>query len=428
MKIPDLVRLIKVRFIISLIVLVSLGGVGIYIKIINSAPKIATYKVTRGDFVLEINQRGELDATRSFFLKVPARMYGNARIINIVEDGTMVKEGDLLIQFDTTDARNHVTEHQEQLAQAEADLASNNARIASNMKQLMNLYQIEQYSFEQNKLNYELAKYEAEARRREMELTFKKSELSLAQAKQKIESQKIIDNSSVARAQLNVTQAKMRLEMARDGVKELTMRSPASGLVVLREIRGSQGRAKIKVGDTPSPGQELISIPDLTEMKVKTKVNEVDISRVKKAQPVSINLDALHGPTFYGTISSIATLAHREEDSEEVKVFDVEVTINGSDRRLKPGMTAQCKIVTGKIPNVFSIPVEAVFEKADTTVVYVKQSGFKQYPVKLGSRNSNFVIIEKGLDPGMEVALRDPTVQLENLGKEPPKVKNSSSK
>jgi HlyD family secretion protein len=425
MKIPYFKRL-KMRIIIGFIVLVSLGGVGIYIKIADSGPKIATYKVTRGDFVIEINQSGELDATRSVFLNVPVRMYGNARITDIVEDGTMVKKGDLLIQFDTFDAQNHFTEHQEQLAQAEADLASNDARIASSMKQFENLYLIEKYSFEQNKLNYELAKFEAEARRREMELTFQKSELSLNQAKQKIETQKIIDNASSASAQLRVTQAKMRLEMAKEGVNELTMCSPASGLVVLREIRGSQGRAKIKVGDTPSPGQELISIPDLSEMKVKTKVNEVDISRVSKDQPVSINLDAHRGPTFYGTVTNVATLAHRMEDSEEVKVFDIEVTIYGSDPRLKPGMTAQCRIVTGEIPNVISVPLDAIFEKADTTVVYVKESGFKQRPVKLGSRNSNYVIIENGLEPGMEVALQYPNVRLENIGKEPSKVKTSS--
>lgn len=426
MKFPDFRRFNKRYIIVGSIVLVSLGGAGIYIKIAKSDPKIATYKVQRGDFVIDINQSGELDATRLVTVTVPVRMYGNVRVIDIVLDGTMVKEGDFLIQFDTTDALKNVTDRQNELAQAEADLASNNASIESNMKQLENSYKVQQYTFEQDKLSYELAKYEAEARRREMELTFKKSELSLAQAKQRIKSQEIIDKASVARADLRVTQAKMRLKQAQNGLAELTMRSPKSGLVVLREIWGSQGRAKVKVGDSPSPGQELIAIPDLSEMKVKTKVNEVDISRVSKGQPVLTNLDALHGPTFNGYVSSVATLARREGDSE-VKVFDVEVIINGSDPRLKPGMTAQCNIITGKIPNVISVPLDAVFEKADTTVVYVKKHGFEQRPVKLGSKNSDYVIIEKGLEPGVEVALRDPTIRLEDLGKEPPKIKNNSS-
>ncbi|MFA6470440.1 MAG: efflux RND transporter periplasmic adaptor subunit [Candidatus Latescibacterota bacterium] len=425
MKFPDF-RKFKKRYIIAgSIVLAALVAAGIYFKIAHSDPKIATYKVQRGDFVIDINQSGELDATRSVSVTVPVRMYGNTRVIDIVPDGTMVKEGDFLIQFDTTDAQKNVTDRQNELAQAEADFASNNASIESNMKQLENSFQVQQYTFEQDKLSYELAKYEAQAKRREMELTFKKSELSLAQAKQKIESQKIIDKASVARAELRVTQAKARLKQAQGGLGELTMRSPKSGLVVLREIWGSQGRAKVKVGDSPYAGQELIAIPDLSEMKVKTKVNEVDISRVSKGQSVTVSLDALHGPIFNGKVSSVATLARREGDSE-VKVFDVEVIINASDLRLKPGMTAQCNIITGKIPNVISVPLEAVFEKADTTVVYIKKGGFEQRPVKIGSKNSDYVIIENGLAPGMEVALRDPTIRLEDLGKEPPKVKNGS--
>ena len=426
MKFPDFQRLPKRYITIGVIAIVFLAGAGVYIKIARSDPKIATYKAQRGDFFIDINQSGELDATRLVTVTVPVRMYGGVRVIDIVPDGTIVKEGDFVIQFDTTDAQRNVTDRQNELAQAEADLASSNASIASTMKQLENGYQVQQYTFEQDKLSYELAKYEAEARRREMELTFKKSELSLAQAKQRIESQKIIDKASVARADLRVTQAKLRLKQAETGLNELTMRSPKAGLVVLREIYGTQGRAKVKVGDTPYPGQELIAIPDLSEMKVKTKVNEVDISRVRKGQPVSINLDALQGPTFTGKVTNVATLARREGDSE-VKVFDIEVTIDGSDPRLKPGMSAQCNIITGTVPNVISIPLEAVFGKEDTTVVYVKRHGFERRAVKLGSKNSDYVIVENGLEPGLEVALRDPTVRLEELGKEPPKVTNNTT-
>jgi RND family efflux transporter MFP subunit len=189
--------------------------------------------------------------------------------------------------------------------------------------------------------------------------------------------------------------------------------------VVLREIWGPSGRQKVKIGDTPWSGQELISIPDLSEMKVKSKVNEVDISRIKKGQPVVITLDALHGPIFTGKVSSVATLARREGDSE-VKVFDVEVTIDGTHAELKPGMTAQVKIVTGKIQRVVSVPLEAVFDKGDTTIVYVKKHGWDRRPVTLGSKNSDYVIIEKGVTAGEEVALRDPTAKLEELGKETP--------
>ena len=198
-------------------------------------------------------------------------------------------------------------------------------------------------------------------------------------------------------------------------LNSLTLTAPKSGMVVLQQIWGPNGREKVKVGSTPYRGMEIVSIPDLSVMQVKTQVNEIDVSRVKVGQQVVITFDALDGPTFYGTVTNVATLATTERGSD-IKVFTVDVTIDGQDERLKPGMTAQCKIVTDKIDNVLSVPLEAVFDKEDTTVVFVKKGGFERRPVQLGAKNSDYVVIENGLEGGEEIALRDPTLPLEELG------------
>jgi RND family efflux transporter MFP subunit len=417
MNFPGFKNLKRRHITITVAVVVVLITAVVFLSVAGGEPKVATYKVTRGEFVIDIRQPGELDATRSETVSLSSRRWNNVRIIKLVPDGTMVKEGDFLIQFDTTDAEKQVIDRRNELEQAKAEHASTMASIESNMKQLENSYQSQLYTFESDKLTYELAKFEADLRRREMELTFKKSELSLEQAKQKIESQKVIDKASIARSDLRVRQAQERLKEAEDGLAELTVRAPKSGMVVLLEIWGQNGRAKVKEGDSPYPRQPLISIPDLSQMKVRTKVNEVDISRVHLNQPVVISLDALPGPLFNGKVSTIAALARREGDSE-VKVFDVEVLVDGAHKELKPGMTAQTKIVTGKIDSVIYVPLEAVFDKGDTTVVYVKNHGFERRPVELGSKNSDYVIIEQGLKEKEEVALRDPTVKLEDVGKQ----------
>ncbi len=418
MQIPGFSNVKKRYIFITVAVLAAVMAV-VFMGIAGGDPKVAIYKATLGEFIIDIRQAGELDATRMETISLNSRRWNSVRIIKLVQDGTMVKEGDFLIQFDTTEAQKEVIERTDELEQAKAELASTKASIESSMKQLENSYQSQLYDFESNKLTYELAKFEADLRRREMELTFKKSELSLEQAKQKIESQKVIDKATLARSELRVRQAEQRLKEAQQGLEELTVRSPKSGMVVLQEIWTPSGRAKVKEGDAPYPRQPLVTIPDLAEMKVKTKVNEVDISRVHRDQPVIITLDALPGPIFNGKVHTIAALARREGDSE-VKVFDVEVLIDGTHEELKPGMTAQCKIVTGKIDNVLSIPLEAVFDKGDTTVVYVKKHGFERRVVKLGSKNSDYVIIEDGLESGEEVALRDPTAKLEDMGKDAP--------
>lgn len=385
-------------------------------RMTGGSASIATHPVERGEFIMDVRTEGELQAKRSVSVSTPSRAWGQIRIMQIVEDGTMVEEGAFLAQFDPSEAQNGLLEAQNGLETARAELLSTTANIESQMKELENTFLIQQYSFEQAKLQYELMKYEAEAKRREKELEFKKSELSLTQAEEKIATQKIIDEANLSKADIKVKQAEQRLKERQEQLDALTLTAPKSGMVVLQKVWGPSGQEKVKVGSTPYRGMELIRIPDLSTMLVSTTVNEIDISAVALGQRVVITADAVPGPTFYGSVTNIATLARNEEGSD-LKVFDVEVTIEGTDERLKPGMSAQCTIVTDTIGDVLYVPQESVFEKADTTVVYVKgTTGFDMRTVQLGSRNSDYVIVADGLEAGDEVALRDPTLPLEEIG------------
>ena len=425
-----LIRLLRNKRAIAVfipVILITIFLLSLQVK--TGASSVATYTVHHGDFVIDIPARGELDATSKVMVSVPDNVQGNIRITKLADDGSIVEEGGFLVQFDTSEAVQRVTDRQNELDNANADFASTNARIESNMKQLESALKTQGYTYEQSKLRYEMMKYEAEAKRREEELNFKKQDLALQQAKEKIDSQKIIDKADLAKAEVRVKQAEMRFKEATDQLNALTLKAPKAGLVVLQEVFNWSTRTqdKVKVGDQAHRGMQIVSIPDLSVMLMKTKVNEVDISRIEVGQKAVITLDALPGPTFYGAVTNVATLAHRDEGTE-VKVFDVEITIDDKDERLKPGMTAQCTIITGRVPDQLFVPLDCVFEKEDTTVVYVKNGGFNQRPVRVGKKNSDYIIVEDGIEENEEVALRDPTIPLEDIGakKEPVATTNLS--
>ncbi len=415
MKIPDISKLKKKKTVIVVVAAIVVVVILLIMGIGSSIPSIATFDTEAGEFIMDIRSEGEMQAASSVTVSVPRRSRGGVRIASLAEDGVIVKEGDFLVQFDTSEAENRVQDRQDAFDNAEAELTTTQANIESTMKQLENSYLTQQFSYEQAKLRLELMKFEAEIKKREQELEFKKAELSLEQAKEKIESQKVINAANLSKAELRVKQAQKRLDEAQEMLDALTLTAPKSGMVVLQKIWTPNGREKVKIGDTPHRGMDIINIPDLSTMLVKTTVNEIDISRVAVGQQTVITLDALPGPAFYGKITSVATLARSEEGSD-MKVFDVEVTIDGSDERLKPGMSAQCKIITGTAPDVLYIPLEAVFEREDTTVVYIKGRGFDRQVVRVGKKNSDYIIIEEGLSEGDRVALRDPSQQMEELG------------
>ncbi len=400
---------------------VVLAGL-IYVGSSASTPNVATAAAQFGEFVIDINQSGELYAVKSVSVGVPSNVRGSLRVVALAEDGSMVQTGDFLVQFDTAEASQDLEDRRNEYESALAERASLQATIKSTVAQLTTAYETQKYSYEQAKLRYEQMKYEAVSRQREQELNLKKADLALQQSQRKLESQEIINKADMTKSDLKVRQARMRFEQKQQEVTDLTLRAPIDGLVVLQEIFGANGRAKVKVGDTPWRGMTLVEIPDLSQMMIKAKVNEVFISQVRPEQQVIISIDALPGLQFYGKVLRVAALATRESGSD-VKTFDVEVLLDGTDPRLRPGMTAQCQIITDRIREKLFVPLESVIHKDDTTVVYIKKGGYKRREVQIGPKNSDFIVIEKGVKTGDEVALRDPTVPVKETGEQGAAVK-----
>ena len=391
----------------------------IYLFSGSGSTDVASTEVSSGEFIIELNTTGELKAHKNINLKVPREFRRSIQIIKLAEEGTMVKEGDFLVQFDAGEFEKQLEQKQNELKNAEAELQSLQANQESNMAQLVASLETQRYSHRQAEITLSQMKYEAKIKREQKEIEMKKADISLAQAEKKIKAQKTIDEADRKKALLKIKQANLEVEKIEKYIKTCTMTAPAQGLVVYEKIWGPSGRQKIKVGDTPWRGQGIISIPDLSVMQVQTNVNEVDISKIRKEQEVIIKLDSHPDVTYYGTITDIANLARSEgRDESKVKVFDVTVTIKEGEERLKPGMSASCQIITDKIEDVLSVPLQSVFEKEEQTVVYV-MPGAKKRVVELGQKNSDYVVINKGLEKGEKVALRDPTVQLEELGKSP---------
>jgi RND family efflux transporter MFP subunit len=355
------------------------------------------------------------------------------QIVNMAEEGSTVKKGDFLLQMDASEAEQNVAEHKDELENAKAQLESEKATIASNMAQLESQLESEEYNYQQAELSLKMMQFEAEIKKQEYELNMKKAKVALEQAKEKISSQKIIDRATLQKAELNVRQEEADLQEAQKTLADLTMTAPIGGLVVYQEIFSGSGMKKVQIGDTPFPGFAVMSIPDLSIMQAKTVVNEAVINQIEKHQNVVITVDALEGKAYYGKITRLAALARRER-STNVKVFDVEVTLDSTDGQLRPGMTCNCRIITGRIQDALFVPLQAVFQKEDTTVVYIQGSTApRMHAVKVGAKSSDFIVIEEGLKEGERVCLRDPTIPLDEIGTESesavrkPKKKSSNS-
>ncbi len=369
------------------------------------------YTVKRGELVLSVPMDGELKAVESYIVKAPANVWGNIRIVKLVPEGTHVKKGDFLIQFDTSEQLQRLQEVKNSLETALATLASTKADIENQMAELESNIKIERYNLEQARLRAKNAVYEAVNKRREIELSLKKAELNYQRLIEKKKSLEQINAAKLRKAQLEVERARIRVKQAEDDLKSLTITSPASGLVVYEKVWDSSGMIKLKVGYSPWRSQSLIEIPSQNKMKVSGSIDEIEISKVKKGLPAEIRLDAVKDSVYTGKVTEIATLAHKDDQTGK-NVFDVEILIDQEDPRLKPGMTAHCKIIVDRLENVLTIPIDAVELKNGKSIVH-KANG-SPVVIETGLSNDDFVEVKQGLAEGDKIQLRP-------LGKRPEK-------
>ncbi|MDR3060922.1 MAG: HlyD family efflux transporter periplasmic adaptor subunit, partial [Dysgonamonadaceae bacterium] len=181
---------------------------------------------------------------------------------------------------------------------------------------------------------------------------------------------------------------------------------------------------KFQIGDQCWSGFPLIQLPDLSALKATVKINEVDIAKITKGLRVEIKPDAFSDSIFQGMVNSVANLAVNKEGSTKIKVFPVEILINGTNENLLPGLTVSCRIILDKIDDVLYIPIDAVKLEGDKQYVYKKTSGgYEKTEVETGANNSDYVVITKGLSEKDKIALIDPFVKEDEKKKEPAKEK-----
>lgn len=377
----------------------------------NSDPG-PTYQVRRGEFIVDIKVDGQVKALESYVIKAPAKIWGNARIVKLVPEGTMVRKGDFLVQFDTAEFQQRLLEARNKLETAKANLASTKANIISQMADLESNIKLESYSLEQSRLQARNAIYESENKRKEIEFNLKKAEISFRQLVEKKKATEKINKATLRQAELEVEQARILVRRAEDDLARLTLTAPAAGLVVYKEVWEGDRMSKLKVGFSPWRSQPLMEIPSHNRMKVSVEVDEVDISRLALDQPVTIRLDALPDTIFTGKVREISSLARKKSNSNK-NVFDAEIYLNELDERLKPGMSARCRIIVRKLQNVLSVPLDAVVREGDKTVVYDEDGNARE--ITTGISNSDFIVVENGLHEGQRVRIKSQPLKEEQL-------------
>jgi HlyD family secretion protein len=215
--------------------------------------------------------------------------------------------------------------------------------------------------------------------------------------------------AAIAAADSRIEEAASKLALSQQQLARTEVRADVSGIVVYRDVFFGSEQRKPQVGDQVWANQPLLILPDISRMVVETKVRETDIHKVERNQGVKVRVQAYPDLKLTGVVTLVGTLAQEEKERRGAKFFGVTIQIEGSEARLRPGMTAQVEIEVQERPRALFVPLQAVFEREGRSVCYVVRRGRLQaQDVVTGPSNQDFVVIETGLREGDRVALRDP--------------------
>jgi len=248
--------------------------------------------------------------------------------------------------------------------------------------QLRNLQQRQQQLAQQQAIELENARLQVESAQADLE----RARASAVQDELK---RKALESAraDLENARLRLREIEMRqleLQQARASEKQAVsqfqnLMIQLSETDVRAPIRGVVTRRYREVGELVmsgttgfGEGTPILQVADLSQMRVRLNLNELDVAKVRVGMPVEITVDALPQRKFRGTVRKIAPAAQsnpQQASALGVVKFAVEVYLNQTDDALRPGMTARCRIITARKANTLRLPLEAIGKEGDRDYV-----------------------------------------------------------
>lgn len=227
----------------------------------------------------------------------------------------------------------------------------------------------------------------------------KGAEAQMAQANDALERYKMLhDNGSLPEVQWveiqsKVAQAKSQLDIARKNLADCRLIAPVSGII---------GQKQVKTGETALPSQAVVTILDISTVKVKVAVPEADMEGITTHTPSTIFVEAAGKHVSGGRIEKgvvADALTH---------TYDIRIHVANGDRKLLPGMVANVRFVPRGSQSISdkALPLTAVQKTANGSLfvwTIGNDSTAHRTPVHIGRTVGNHVSISDGLSIGQRV-------------------------
>ena len=376
----------------------------------NGASQAETVAAATKDFVKIVRLTGTTQAVHSRPLLAP-KLEGaqlSAMVVTkLTPGGTHVRQGDTLVEFDrqtqlkdSLDKRGAYQDLVDQVTEKRA------AEDAARAKDETELKQAED-DFKKAQLEVTKADIVSRIDAEKNQETLQEAESTFHQLQQTFKLKREAAAADIRTLEIQAQRAQATMLYAEANAKKMTLVSPMDGVVVLNMIWTGGRMGDVQEGDEVRPGVPFMKVVDPSQMEVAVPANQADFLGLRVGQRAHVYLDAYPGLTLTGKLEELTPLAHNGRFSDKVRSFPVLFSVEGSNPKLMPDLSAAVDVELGGQTNAVVVPVQSVARENGNDYVWLSTTtGFEKHSVKTGARNDLEVVIESGLKSG-DIVRRD---------------------
>ncbi len=340
-------------------------------------------EVRRGDLIETAAASGKIEPD----VQVEVKSRASGQVIEVlVKEGDQVEAGQLLVRLDPTDASRQL---------AAAKVARN--RVLADLQAARASVSVSELEAQNDKVSESVAKQSAELGLGSTDAARGAEHVTRVAAA----------NVKLKRAQLDAAQgqleaAELSVQDAELRLKETNIYAPISG--TLLDVAVEKGTLVSSALTNVSGGSAVMTLADLSDLRIVASVDEAQISRVQRGQRVDISVDTYGDRVFRGVVERVSPLG---VDTSSVVTFDVEIAVkDASSALLRSGMSADIEIVTAEQKDVLLIPLMAVQSKGKQR--FVKLANGDERAIATGVTDGTQIVVTDGLSEGDDVLASAP--------------------
>ncbi len=380
----------------------------------SEKPGGATATIETRDFVRAVRIQGTVEAVQYRSIAAPRLTgpgSGSMIITKLIPAGSHVKRGDLLVEFDRQnqikaqlDRQAEFRDFEEQIKRRKADQEAARAKDDTELRQAENAVETTRLEVRKNEV---ISRIDAEKNQQNLEEADARSK----QLHETYDLKRAAEKADLRVLEIQRDRARNTMNHAKLNAEKLAIRSPLDGVIVMNATWRPSGVGDVQEGDEVRPGATFMQVVDPTAMQVRSRVNQADVPNLRIGLAVQVRLDAYPDMVLPGKIEGLAAIGVTSGMNAKVRTFAATISIQGSDPRLLPDLSAGVDIEVERHVGALVAPRDALISENGQTFLSVKRGmGFEKVAVRVGAMSDAEVVIEStgrdAISPGAVVARR----------------------